>query len=143
MIAIAQAVTSATTRNNGALLLTGPEKGRVWPIAGTTVKPLGNYFLVKYDPQDQFCYIASTVSITGIYDNGGRTFDRYTVVYDEYATRIPGEEMLSCLGMSENPFHPQGYCEHSSCMDGAHLGKRIELTDLPADCQEALERDLQ
>ena len=82
------------------------------------------------------------MKVIGIYDNGGETFDRYTVVYDVYETNIPSEEMLLCLGMSENPFHPQGFCQHSSCQDGAHLGKSIELTDLPADCQKAVEQDL-
>lgn len=73
------------------------------------------------------------------YDNGGETFDRYTVVYldqPEYAG------MFTALGMSENPFHPQGFCQHTMAMDGGHLGKRILFRDLPDDCRKAVLQDL-
>ena len=69
-----------------------------------------------------------------IYDNGGKTCDRFTVVYLD---RPEYGDMLECLAMSENPYHPQGFCQHSMAMLGRHLGKRIKLTDLPADCQRA------
>ena len=41
-----------------------------------------------------------------VFDNGGRTCDRYTVIIGD-----------SYYGMSENPFHPQGfnqYCGETS-----------------------------
>ena len=66
-----------------------------------------------------------TEKILGIYDNGGRTFDRYTVVYNEHFTWDKTDGLFVCLGMSGNPFHPQGFAQHSSAMVGPHLRKQI------------------
>jgi hypothetical protein len=94
-----------------------------------------------------------------IYDNGGETFDRYTVVYmDEveragHVERTKGDSMTpakdawidttyTSLGMSDLPFHPQGICQHSAAMPGSHLGKRIKWEDLPLDCRKAVIQDL-
>ena len=82
------------------------------------------------------------MQIRNIYDNGGETVDRYTIVYDEYATSTPGEELLLCLGMDGDPFHPQGFRQHSSYQDGAHLGKEIGFFDLPVPCQLAVMADI-
>jgi len=76
-----------------------------------------------------------------IYDNGGKTFDRYTAIFMDrnYPCTLNTYE---CLGMSENPFYPQGFCQHSAAMPGQHLGKRIELSELPADCQKAIQQEI-
>jgi hypothetical protein len=83
------------------------------------------------------------MNILRIHDNGGRTIDRYTVVYDELVTTIPDETMYSGLGMSENPFHPQGFCQHGEVHPDADLGRQILFAELPADCQKAVEMDMQ
>ena len=75
-----------------------------------------------------------------IYDAGSKSVDRYTVVFMDLPERAPGT--FQCLGMSDKPFHPQGFGQHSAAMPGRHLGKRINLADLPPDCQRAVERDL-
>jgi len=75
-----------------------------------------------------------------VYDNGGATADRYTVIYMDQPERQAGT--FACLGMSAAPFHPQGFGQHSSAMPGSHLGKRIKFEDLPVDCQNAVFRDL-
>ena len=82
-----------------------------------------------------------------IWDNGGRSADRYTIVFrgkwiPHYGLTIP------YLAASEAPFHPQGvgmYGELSqvhikgdipfrgSCK---HLGKRIPFDALPPDVQK-------
>ena len=67
-----------------------------------------------------------------IYDNGGKSFDRYTAVFMNQPER---DGCFAALGMSEEPFHPQGYGMHVSAMPGRHLGRRIRLADLPADCR--------
>lgn len=77
------------------------------------------------------------------YDNGGETFDRYTVVYSglKNATR---EHYYR--GMSTHPSHPQGFGIFGSTMykplddpftPGAKqaLGKQIVFADLPDECQ--------
>ena len=84
------------------------------------------------------------------YDNGGESFDRYTVLY----TKINGYHAY--VGMSEMPFHPQGFGQHGEhdcaidAIDGVwppavgrknHLGTRITFADLPTDCQKLVMND--
>lgn len=95
-----------------------------------------------------------------VYDNGGTTADRYTVVftgrYNNLGTRR-GERRpreLYYVGMSEAPFHPQGICQVGSNQNfidvdskdhrwvvafgrTGPLGKRIHWHTLPEDCQKA------
>lgn len=79
------------------------------------------------------------------YDNGGETADRYTVAYldqpETWGTLRGSESGFSMLGMSERPFHPQGFCQHTSGHVGRHLGKRIAFASLPVDCQSAVKND--
>lgn len=74
-----------------------------------------------------------------IYDNGGKTFDRYTVVY---MTEPEGRGLYGARGMSEDPFHPQGFGQYCSAMAGRHLGRRIAFEDLPEPCRRAVLMDL-
>ena len=80
-----------------------------------------------------------------IYDNDGRSVDRYTVVYTQVKS---GEQFF--LAMSEHPFHPQrGVCLHDSVpaykpIDRpryGHLGKKIKFIDLNENCQKAVMQD--
>ena len=93
-----------------------------------------------------------------VYDNGGATMDRYTVVFTgRYGNRVPSRDrMKHSLGMSENPTAPNGFCqvfedrlafdldekEHRwppAYGESNHLGKRIHWHELPEVCrQEAL-----
>ena len=87
------------------------------------------------------------------YDNGGRSYDRYFVVY---SGRLPAPYQGGCfgVGMNEYPYHPQGFCMHSefsrsagsnqNCFDRpkySHLGKKIAFEDLPEDCRLAVVQD--
>jgi hypothetical protein len=74
------------------------------------------------------------------YDNGGKTLDRYTVVYMNEPEHSP--ETFAARGMSERPFHPQGFGQYCIAMPGRHLGKRIKFEELPADCQKLVLQDL-
>ena len=82
-----------------------------------------------------------------IYDNGGKTFDRYTVLftnrpyYSKTSTKAY-DPMREALAMSTYPFHPQGYGQHCSAVPGRHLGKRIAFKDLPPDCQTLVKQNL-
>jgi hypothetical protein len=81
-----------------------------------------------------------------IYDNGGRTADRYTVVFTgRYARRVGQDRGYTLvLGMNSCPFHPQGIgicSEYGYRIDWptyGHLGKKIKFATLPADCQQAV-----
>jgi hypothetical protein len=77
--------------------------------------------------------------ILAVYDNGGKTFDRYTIVYDEPPRMSRGEKMYECFGASDHPTHPQGFGQHSSCMLGSHLGKKIAWDALPNEVREVME----
>lgn len=74
-----------------------------------------------------------------VYDNGGETADRYTVVFlDEPDPRGPG--LFACLGMGETPFHPQGVCMTGIAQLGRHLGRVIKFESLPPECQRAVKQ---
>jgi hypothetical protein len=70
-----------------------------------------------------------------VYDNGGKTFDRYTIV-------LHGKEwverggLTTMLGLSHNPTHPQGFSQFTSGTPGAHLGKKITFSRLPKNIQD-------
>ena len=74
-----------------------------------------------------------------VYDDGGRSIDRYTVVFmDKPAHSFICGRSFSCLAMNRAPFHPQGFCQHSEARIGSHLGKRIPFESLPEDCRKAV-----
>ena len=80
------------------------------------------------------------------YDNGGESADRYTVIFT-HAQSFLSDGYFPVLGMSENPFHPQGVCIHSefnSPIDRPsykHLGKKITYEQLPEKCKELVLSD--
>lgn len=75
-----------------------------------------------------------------IYDNGGKTNDRYTVVFMDEPERA--HNTFAALGMNEEPFHPQGIGMHCTAQPGRHLGRRIMMMNLPDDCQRAVRNHL-
>ncbi|MBX3018002.1 MAG: hypothetical protein KF767_08940 [Bdellovibrionaceae bacterium] len=75
-----------------------------------------------------------------IYDNGGKTFDRYTAVYMDQPEYQPGT--FAARGMSTNPFSPQGFGCSCVASPGRHLGKRIKFEELPPDCQRLVLQDI-
>ena len=77
--------------------------------------------------------------IKAIYDNGGETLDRYTVVFDSSRIdyRYNGYTLAyDCLCLSDNPEHPTGVSMWGECNIGKHLGKKITLKSLPKHIQE-------
>ena len=85
--------------------------------------------------------LKSLESIKAIYDNGGKTFDRYTVYYGRF-TESRTVRFYQCRGMSANPYSPQGFCQYSDGCIGRHNGKKISFEDLPKDCQSVVINDL-
>lgn len=74
------------------------------------------------------------------YDNGGESFDRYTIVFTgRYRHKTGGEFWY--LGASEHPFHPQGLGQLGTSpkqIDDpiySHLGKKVTFQSLPEDVQ--------
>lgn len=72
-----------------------------------------------------------------LYDNGGRTCDRYTVIPPRWAAayRERGPLLWQAIGASAEPFAPQGFGMHVTAVPGPHLGRRIHWRELPADVQ--------
>ena len=78
------------------------------------------------------------MKIKAIYDNGGETFDRFTVYYTERERN----GFYMGRGMSEHPCHPQGFGQCVSGQLGKHNGKRIKFDELPTDCRKLIKSDL-
>lgn len=76
-----------------------------------------------------------------IYDNNGKTLDRYTAVY-MFAPESWQPGCYDARGMSTYPCSPQGIGCFTSAMPGRHLGKRIKFEKLPIDCQKLVLSDL-
>jgi hypothetical protein len=78
------------------------------------------------------------------YDNGGKTFDRYTVVF---TGRYRDRKGCEYLGMSEHPFNPQGFGQHGEADQPidyptySHIGKKISFAQLPSDCRKLVLSD--
>lgn len=79
-------------------------------------------------------------SLVAIYDNGGKSFDRYTAVFLTFERGTNG--LYQAVGMSEDPYHPQGFGQHTEVKRGRHLGKRIEFKNLPAKCRKLVKSNL-
>ena len=76
------------------------------------------------------------------YDNGGRSFDRYTILPPRWAVehvaryRVGVGALWVAIGSSAHPFHPQGFGQHWEAVAGPHLGRRVRWDTLPADVQK-------
>jgi hypothetical protein len=62
------------------------------------------------------------VEIEKVYDNGGQTFDRYTIIFKSGS---------NALGLSDNCDSPRGFSQFGVAVDGRHLGRQISFADLP------------
>lgn len=88
-----------------------------------------------------------------VYDNGGKTADRFIVVFTGNYNNIGkkrGETKTSyhyVVAMSDKPYHPQGVClmdSYPNVIDYPsykHLGKKIKFENLPDDCKKIVIED--
>lgn len=72
-----------------------------------------------------------------IYDNGGKTLDRYSVILNNYKRRstVNGNSVMlyECLGMNEGGHGFSQFCE---AVKGRHLGKKVNFNDLSKATQD-------
>jgi hypothetical protein len=64
-----------------------------------------------------------------IFDNGGKTIDRYTLIAPDG----------SLYGFNSEPYHPQGFGQYCGDWHGGstrHLGKRITIDQLSESAQK-------
>lgn len=71
-----------------------------------------------------------------IYDNQGKSLDRFTVIYTD---EPEGLGMYSARAMSEDPF--TGFGQMCIASIGKHLGKLISFDDLPEPCKRLVIQD--
>ncbi len=77
------------------------------------------------------------MQIHAIYDNGGKSWDRYTVLTEPFHMG----KSCEALGLSDNCDSPAGFSQWCEVYEGKHLGKKITLDKLPKNVQiHVLER---
>lgn len=79
--------------------------------------------------------IARYGTVLRLYDNEGKTADRYTIIPPRWAGADYRERNMTwqALACNSQPFHGIGM--HVSAVPGPHLGKRVIWSDLPPDVQ--------
>ena len=70
-----------------------------------------------------------------IYDNGGKTLDRITVIYNDKKRVTKDGILYECIATSENG---NGFYLHSEAMKGRHLGNKIDFSKLSLPLQNKL-----
>lgn len=87
--------------------------------------------------------IPKSVSSAGkIYDNGGKTIDRYSFVHKRRNNHI----WCEILSMNSAPSHPQGFGQHTEGRCDTAFGKRIrtgaQWRALPEGVRRAILREV-
>lgn len=90
-----------------------------------------------------------------ILDNNSETFDRYTCIFINQNVMQEGYEgLVWYVGMSENPYHPQGFGQHGEiqipvgyssdeiAIEFAHLGQQIKISELPEKAKQLVIQEL-
>lgn len=83
------------------------------------------------------------MKIKSIYDNRGKTSDRYTIILtiNSYGKMKP--QNRDCLSLNNCPENPAyGISQFDTCNEGKHLGKKIKFEDLPKNVQEHIKNRL-
>ncbi len=70
--------------------------------------------------------------VKSVWDNGGRTADRYTVVLRDR----DDEGYYTAFALSDDPGSPQGVSMVVSVTEGSHIGQRISWNTLPTRIQD-------
>ena len=74
-----------------------------------------------------------------IYDNGGKTLDRITVIFDKEKRQTKDGIIYNCVVASETG---NGIYLHSEAMKGRHLGNKIDFSKLSLPLQNKLLTEL-
>jgi hypothetical protein len=78
------------------------------------------------------------IQLTAIYDNGGKTIDRYTFVTDQ----LFGLEANIFVALGTDDIGGEAFSQWGCAITGRHLGKRVAFSDLPAIVQAHAARRL-
>ena len=70
-----------------------------------------------------------------IYDNGGKSYDRITVIFNKEKRQTKDGIIYNCVVASETG---NGIYLHSEAMKGRHLGKKIDFSELSLPLQNKI-----
>lgn len=70
-----------------------------------------------------------------VYDNGGKTLDRYTIVHKKRYRRANNQKLYYAVGASETG---SGFFQHCEAARGRHLGKVISFSELSLELQKMI-----
>src|SRR4051812_32336535 len=81
--------------------------------------------------------------LLAVYDNGGKTTDRYTALYGAPLWEPCMGRTVPLRAMSTDPFHPQGFGQWGEMQshDRAVLGRKMKFSDLPEQVRKCIEQD--
>lgn len=86
--------------------------------------------------------------VLAIYDNGGKTFDRYTVFYKPTEPQDYTRGYIGYRGMSESPSSPQGFGIYDTMTPfqarqyrGGIYRESARWTDLPEEVKRVVRND--
>jgi len=73
--------------------------------------------------------------VLACYDNGGKTADRYTVIFGGPLWTPEMGRSVPFLGMSDAPTHPQGFSQWGEmpAYNRAACGRKVKWRDLPGN----------
>lgn len=76
--------------------------------------------------------------ILSVHDNGGKTYDRFTVFFGGSLYEEKMGRNVLYLGLSENPSHPQGFSQWGEAPANSRdaSGKKIRWLDLPENIRK-------
>ena len=70
-----------------------------------------------------------------IYDNGGKTLDRITIIFNDIKRVTKDGILYECIAANETG---SGFYLHTEAMKGKHLGKKIDFSKLSLPLQNKL-----
>ena len=70
-----------------------------------------------------------------IYDNGGKSYDRITVIFNDRKRATKDGILYECICSSETG---SGFFIHSEAMKGKHLGNKMNFSELSLPLQNKL-----
>lgn len=76
------------------------------------------------------------MKIIAVYDNGGKTLDRYTILVNSIVSKNRNKYQYDAISASESG---AGVFMWIECERGKHLGKKIEFESLSKDLQKKVE----
>ncbi len=82
-------------------------------------------------------------ALLAVYDNGGKSFDRYTALYGAPIWEPSMGQTIPARFMSEHPSHPQGFgiFGEVKAYDRAAFGRKVRFADLPPDVKRCIVND--